>query len=321
MESVIFSLDNRIDLLDNIIGNINEYYGYLNKPILIGRSNIETFSDGEMSINYLTSLRSKRVYILASTKNSDDIILLNFAIDAAKRAAAYEIIPILPYFSYARQDKIDNLRGSIGAKVIAEMLEHRGATSVITFDLHAEQIQGFFNIPVIHMEGKYLFASYIADNITSNTILCAPDSGASKRVKGYRDWIKEKYNINLNYVTIDKTRKEANVVDNMIIIGDVKGKEVIIIDDMVDTGGTLCKASEELINAGAITVRAIATHGVLSGSAYDKILKSTLLEFVCSDSLVIQSKPKIKVISVAKQIAKAIIAINNNTSIDELKRK
>jgi ribose-phosphate pyrophosphokinase len=248
------------------------------------------------------------------------------AIDAAKRAAAAEIIVILPYFPYARQDKKDQSRGPIGAKVMVEMIENRGATGVITFDLHADQIQGFFNIPVTHLEGKNVFDNYIASIYNENTILCGPDAGSGKRVKRMKDQLAKYHDISINYVMLDKTRKQANVIDEMIIIGDVTGKDVIILDDMVDTAGTLCKAAEVIMEAGANSVRAIISHGVLSGPALGRIEKSVLTELVISDSLdkgdepIGYGIPKIKTISVATQIGYAVIAINSQSSYEGLKK-
>jgi ribose-phosphate pyrophosphokinase len=264
---------------------------------------------------------------LTSPNNSDEIIKLNLAIDAAKRAAAKEIIPILPYFPYARQDKKDQSRGPIGAKVMVEMIEHRGATGVITFDLHADQIQGFFNIPVTHLEGKNIFDSYVASIYNENTILCGPDAGSGKRVKRMKDQLGKYHDISINYVMLDKTRKQANVIDEMVIIGDVTGKDVIILDDMVDTAGTLCKAAEVIMEAGANSVRAIISHGVLSGPALGRIEKSVLKELIISDSLdkgegdIGFGVQKIKVVSMAKQIALAIIAINSHSSYEGLKKE
>jgi ribose-phosphate pyrophosphokinase len=263
------------------------------------------------------------------------------AIDAAKRAAALEIIVILPYFPYARQDKKDQKRGPVGAKVMAEMIEQRGATGVITFDLHADQIQGFFNIPVTHLEGKNIFDSYLAKICTKDTILCGPDAGSGKRVKRFKDQMQNYHNISLNYVMIDKTRRQANVIDEMIIIGDVSGKDVIILDDMVDTAGTLCKAAEIIMNAGAKSVRAIISHGVLSGPAFERIGESVLTELIISDSLpkpdsmslcvkdfseircinIKKGCEKIKQISLAKQISIAINAINSHSSYEGLKKE
>jgi ribose-phosphate pyrophosphokinase len=279
----------------------------------------------ETTVDFTNSIRGKRVYLLTSPNNSDEIIKLNLAIDAAKRSAAKEIIPILPFFPYQRSDKKDQKRGPIGAKIMVEMIEHRGATGVITFDLHADQIQGFFNIPVTHLEGKNVFDNYVASIYNENTILCGPDAGSGKRVKRMKDQLAKYHNLSINYVMLDKTRKQANVIDEMIIIGDVTGKDVIILDDMVDTAGTLCKAAEVLIENGANSVRAIISHGVLSGPALGRIEKSVLSELIISDSLYKEipigyGEPKIKVISMASQIGYAIIAINSHSSYEGLKK-
>jgi ribose-phosphate pyrophosphokinase len=323
MESVLISLDGRTDLVENIINSLNFRYKKTRSfpDVKIDYVNSQKFSDGELCVDFKNSIRGKRVYLLSSPNSSDEIIKLNLAIDAAKRGASSEIIPILPYFPYARQDKKDQSRGPIGAKVMVEMIEHRGATGIITFDLHADQIQGFFNIPVTHLEGKNVFDSYIASIYNENTILAGPDAGSGKRVKRMKDQLQKYHNIPINYVMLDKTRKEANVIDEMVIIGDVSGKDVIILDDMVDTAGTLCKASEVLLEAGANSVRAIISHGVLSGPAYERINNSTLTELVISDSLYCNSDNKINVISVADQIALAIMAINSKSSYEGLKKE
>jgi ribose-phosphate pyrophosphokinase len=331
--SIIFSVDDRQDLLSKVIIAYAEMNG---KNLLIGQCKSQVFSDHESNVELLSSVRGKRVYLLSTPNTADKIMQLNLAIDSAKRAGASEIIPIVPYFPYSRSDKKDQPRGPIGAKMIAEMLENRGATTVITFDLHADQIQGFFNIPVLHMEGQYTFDEYIREVSVNegDVILCSPDAGAAKRVKSYRDRMR-KYDLELRMVMIDKTRKEANVVDTMVLIGDVKDKNVIVIDDMTDTGGTLCKAAEYLMEEGAKTVRAIVTHGVLSGPAFERIANSKLHNFVCSDTLPIPERVVIDrdggrfnaktedivyVISCDKQIAKAILAINSHTSINQLKK-
>lgn len=317
LESVLISLDGRIGLAEEIIKEISILEQ--NTTITLDTINNQKFSDGEVCPDYVNSIRGKRVYILTSANTAEKIINLNLAIDAAKRAAAKEIIPILPYFPYARQDKKDQARGPIAAKVMVEMIEQRGSTGVITFDLHADQIQGFFNIPVTHLEGKNVFDEYIASIYNENTILCGPDAGSGKRVKRMKDQLGKYHNISINYVMLDKTRKQANVIDEMIIIGDVKGKDVIILDDMVDTAGTLCKAAEVLIDAGANSVRAIISHGVLSGPAYERIQESKLTELVISDSLVSNGGYKISTISLAKQISFAICAINSHSSYEGLK--
>lgn len=339
MESILFILDENGT---HIYADIKTYLTKKDGTIESGTKKYQKFSDGEMCIDFDSSVRGKRVYLLSSPNTSDEIIKLELAIDAAKRAAAKEIIPILPYFPYARQDKKDQSRGPIGAKVMALKLEAIGATSIITFDLHADQIQGFFEIPVTHVQGKNIFASYIKEIATENTVLCGPDAGSSKRVKRMKDQLSKHHGLNLSYVMIDKTRKEANIVDKMEIIGDVKGKDVIILDDLVDTAGTLCKAAEELLANGAVSVRAIISHPVLSGNAYLNIGKSVLTELVVSDSLSLKTPlevcaqqsynegdcikvydgfKKIRVIGVGQQVGVAIYATNTNGSYDALKRE
>lgn len=319
MDSILVSLDGREDLANKVIRFINT--AKVKEKITLDIVNNQKFSDGELCVDFTSSIRGKRVYLLSSPNTSDEIIKLNLAIDAAKRAAAREIIPILPYFPYARQDKKDQSRGPIGAKVMVEMIEHRGATGIITFDLHADQIQGFFNIPVTHLEGKNVFDSFIASIYDNDTILCGPDAGSGKRVKRMKEQLSKYHDIQINYVMLDKSRKEANVIDEMIVIGDVKGKNVIILDDMVDTAGTLCKAAEVLMEEGAKSVRAIISHPVLSGPAYERIEASVLKDLVVSDSLASNRSVRIKTISVARQIGLAMIAINSKTSYENLKKE
>lgn len=325
MESLLFDLNNKTDLFDLILESCKQN----GLDIKVGDLITENFSDGEVSAFFKTSVRNKRIFILTTPNSSDKIMELMLIIDAAKRASAKEIIPIITYMPYSRTDKKDQARGPIGAKVMAEMIENRGATSIVTLDLHADQIQGFFNIPVLHMEGKYLFDRYIfelyRDHCGDSMVLCAPDAGAAKRVKGFRDQIRNRWDIDVPIVMIDKTRLKANEVDTMVIIGEVKDKDVVIIDDMCDTAGTLCKAAEELKNKGAKSVTAIATHRVLSGLAYSKLHKSILSEFVCSDSLPISEDSKyidiaVRVISTGRLIGKAIYAIIKDTSVESLKQ-
>jgi len=338
---LLFVLDGKTDLAETIMQSTNLFSP--ENEITLGYLNKQKFSDGELCVDFTDSVRGKTVFLLSSPDTSDAIISLALAIDAAKRGAAREIIPILPYFPYARQDKKDQSRGPIGAKVMAEIIEQRGATSVITFDLHADQIQGFFNIPVTHIEGKHVFDSYIYDttqNLEGEIVLCGPDAGSGKRVKRMRDQVNKRYGVNLNIVMIDKTRKQANVIDEMIIIGDVNGKHVLILDDMVDTAGTLCKAAEVLKKAGALSVRAIIAHGVLSGPAVERVGEGELSELVISDSLTMKSAnelcqkefdetkchhiikgcKKTTVISVAEQIGLAVSASINNLSYEVLNK-
>lgn len=326
IKSVLVALDGREYFANMVIEEIKSFA--VNAKINLDQLTTQKFSDGELCVDYTNSIRGKRVYILTSPTNSDEIMKLNFAIDAAKRAAAKEIIPILPFFPYQRSDKKDQKRGPIGAKVVAEMLEQRGATGVITFDLHADQIQGFFNIPVTHLEGKNVFSEYIASIATEDTILCGPDAGSGKRVERMKKELEKTYGVDLDFVLMYKTRAKANVIDTMSVIGDVNGKDVIILDDMVDTAGTLCKAAEVLMEAGAKSVRAIISHGICSGPALGRIEKSVLTELVISNSLPkpvdyngMYSNTKINVISMAKQIGIAMSAINSSSSYEGLKKE
>lgn len=326
MESIIFLLsESRQDLLTEILFSINKLG--LENTLKQGKVLNQTFSDHEMCSSFIDSVKGKRVYLLSSFNNSDEIIRLNIAIDAAKRARATEIIPILPYFIYGRGDKRDQPRGPISGKIIASMLENSGATSIIGFDFHADQTQGFFSIPVDHIEGKNVFVDYIASVYKSNTILCSPDQGGSKRVERVASQVKHDYDIDMRYVTIHKTRPAANVVGEMNVIGDVTGCDVLIVDDILDTGGTLCKAADSLLSAGAKSVKAIITHGVLSGAALTYIKDSKLDKVIISNSLkhtqedFLVKNPKFDIISVAPQIALVIASINNSVSYEELKEK
>lgn len=321
LESVLISLDGRSKLAQTVVKTVNKHFGTIQPNILLDTVNTQKFSDGELCVDFENSIRGKRVYILSSPNTSDEIMKMTLAIDAAKRAAAKEIIMILPYFPYARQDKKDQSRGPVGATIISKMIQVLGGTGLITYDLHADQIQGYFDIPITHLEGKNVFDSYIAEIADEDTILCGPDAGSAKRVQRMKDQIQESHGKSLNIVMMNKTRKEANKIDEMIIIGEVKGKNVIIVDDMVDTAGTLCKAAEVLMDAGAKSVRAVISHGVLSGPAYERIEASVLTELVVSDSLEIEPSSKIKVISVAQQISFAICAINSHSSYEGLKKE
>ena len=318
-KSVLVTLDNDHTLAKEVIENALAVKHIIN----LGSINVETFSDGETCVDFETSVRKNTVYILCSPNTAEKIIQLEFAIDAARRASAKAIIPILPYFPYARQDKKDQARGPIGAKVIASKLEMLGATTIITFDLHADQIQGFFQIPVNHMDGKYLFVPTIKTLGLDNLVLVSPDAGGGKRVKHFRDLILRKYDVDLPIVFMDKTRKKANEIDKMVVIGDVLGKRAIIIDDMADTCGTLCTGAKVLKeDGGAISVSAIVTHAVLSSNAYEKIQDSVLDSFICSNTLPLkEGRPsfKIKVESIAHQIMLAILAIDKGLSIENLK--
>lgn len=329
MKPIIFFVEDRPKLKSKLFNELK----MVGVDFVEGDLHTEIFSDKEMSSDYITSIRGRTIYLVTSPNDPKKIMMLNLAIDAAKRAGAKEIIPVVTYFPYGRSDKRDQPRGAIGGKVVAEMLENRGSTSVILFDLHADQVQGFFNIPVIHMEGKYMFDNIIINlhkELGENVILCSPDAGAAKRVKGFRDRVNSMSGYDLPMVMIDKTRLEANKVDKMVLIGDVTDKDVIIIDDMADTCGTLVKATEHLLECGARSVRAIVTHGVLSGSALEKLNNSRMESFYCSDSLPIPfiflnnlkhtlTNTVVTEISIAEQMAKAINGISNSISIESLK--
>jgi ribose-phosphate pyrophosphokinase len=234
-------------------------------------------------------------------------------IDAARRASAYKVTLVVPYFGYARQDRKDKPRVAIGAKMVANILEAAGADRIVTCDLHAGQIQGFFDIPVDHMDASAIFVPYLQESITPDTIFASPDIGGSARARRYAKHFK------VDMVVCDKQRKKANEVDAMQVIGDVEGKDVIIFDDLVDTAGTLCKAADMLKEKGAKSVRAVITHPVLSGNAYENIDNSTLDELVTTDTLPLKQKSdKIKVLSVADMFAKAIRKIHDNESISSL---
>jgi ribose-phosphate pyrophosphokinase len=321
-ESVIFNLNEKDFLFKGILKELK----LKNNRVEKGKVEIPVFSDGETCPHFRTSVRGKRVYILTSPNTPLKIMQLVLAIDAAKRASAVEIIPIIPYFPYARQDKRDQRRGPIGARVMAEMIEGRGATSLITFDLHSDQIEGFFKIPVIHLRGKYLFHDYIVKTSNANTVLCSPDAGGLKRVKKVRDLIhKRNPNIKLPFVSVDKSRPSANSVGEVEILGEVDGKDVLIIDDMCDTGNTLIKSADALLEAGALSVRVLVTHGVLSGDSHIHIAASNIKEFICSDSLTIKGfatgmDGKLTTISTARDLANAIFSINVDGSIGSIYR-
>lgn len=280
----------------------------------LGKLNIERFSDGEFATSYEESIRGQYVYLIQSTfPNSDNLMELLLMIDAAKRASAYKIIAVIPYFGWARQDRKDKPRVSIGAKLIADMLIVAGADRIITMDLHADQIQGFFNVPVDHMYGSTIFAPYIKSLKLENLVIASPDVGGSKRAGSYSK------HLGVPMVLCHKAREKANVISEMRIIGEVEGKDVIIVDDMVDTAGTLCKAADLMIKNGANSVRAIVTHGVMSGNAIQNVNNSSLKELIFTDSIPFDPSlcPKVKVLSIAEMFADTIYRVQEHKSISE----
>jgi ribose-phosphate pyrophosphokinase len=280
----------------------------------IGKVNIQRFSDGEIQPVFLESVRGDYVFLVQSSfAPTDNLMEMLLMIDAAKRASAYKIIAVLPYYGYARQDRKDKPRVAIGAKLIATLLEAAGANRVITMDLHAAQIQGFFEVPVDHLDSSAIFIPYINDLKLQNLAFAAPDVGSTNRVREIASYF------NAEMVICDKHRKRANEIASMVVIGDVTGKDIILVDDICDTGGTLAKAAGLLKEKGARSVRAMITHPVLSGNAYANIENSVLEELVVCDTIPLkQSSPKIKVISVADLFAIAIRNAYENKSITSL---
>ena len=280
----------------------------------LGEVNYQQFSDGEMSPFITESVRGHEVFIIQSTfAPSDNLLELLLMVDAAKRASASSVNVVIPYFGYARQDRKDKPRVSIAAKLIANLLSAAGTDRIMACDLHADQIQGFFDIPVDHLDGSYIFVPYLKSLGLSNIMFASPDVGGIKRARSFAKFF------DAELAVCDKHRKEANKVESMRLIGDVEGKDVILVDDLVDTAGTICKAAGLLKEKGANSVRAVCTHPVLSGKAYENIEASVLEEIVVSDTLPIkQGSKKIKVLSVSDLFAKAIRKIHDHESISSL---
>jgi len=277
----------------------------------VGKSSVTNFSDGEFQPCFDESVRGDMVFIVQSTNPpADNLFELLLMIDAAKRASAYKVISIIPYFGFARQDRKDRPRVSIGSKLSADLLSTAGVDRVITMDLHADQIQGFFNVPVDHLFGSAIFAPYIESLKLDNLTISAPDMGGSKRANAYSR------HLQAEMVLCYKLRKKPNVVEEMSVIGEVDGRNVVIIDDMVDTAGTLVLAADMMKEKGAKSIRAFATHPILSGNAVERINNSAIEELVVTDSVPLnKTSDKIKVLSIAQIFARTIQAVTNNSSI------
>lgn len=306
MSSVkIFSGSATTDLANAISHN----YG---KPL--GKSEKQTFSDGEMGVYFTESVRGSDVFLIQSTPPpADNILELLMMIDAARRASAKYVTVVVPYFGYARQDRKDKPRVAIAAKLMANLLTTAGANRIMTCDLHAGQIQGFFDIPVDHMDGSSIFVPYIKNLKLDNLLFATPDMGGTPRTRQFAKYFE------VDMVVCDKHRKRANEVASMQVIGDVEGMDVVLVDDMVDTAGTICKAASLIKEKGANSVRAIATHGVLSGNAYKNIEESALEELIITDTIPQKGEcSKIKVLTVADLFAKAIRKIHDHESISSL---
>jgi ribose-phosphate pyrophosphokinase len=277
----------------------------------LGQVSIIEFSDGEFQPSFEETVRGGRVFIIGSTFQPDTHLMeLLLLCDAAKRASAKHITVVMPYFGWARQDRKDKSRVPIGAKLIANLLRSAGATRIMTMDLHADQIQGFFEMPVDHLFVSSLFVPHIQRQNMESLTIGSPDVGGSKRANNYAK------KLGCEMVICYKERKKANVVENMKVIGDVKDRNVILVDDLIDTAGTLTKAADMLMEEGAKSVRAYCTHPVLSGSAYERIEDSQLSELVVSDSIPLKKEsPKIKVISVAEHFARVMWNVHHHESI------
>lgn len=277
----------------------------------LGNVITSTYSDGEFQPSYEESIRGTRIFIIGSTNpSSENLMEMLLMIDAAKRASARHITAVLPYFGWARQDRKDKPRVPIAAKLVAKMLEVAGATRIITMDLHADQIQGFFEKPVDHLFASTVFLPYLKGLNLDNLTIASPDMGGSKRAYAYSKALES------DVVICYKQRAKANVISHMELIGDVTGKNVVLVDDMVDTAGTLTKAADLMMERGALSVRAICTHPILSGDAYEKLEHSKLEELIVTDSIPLkQESKKIRVISCADLFAEVMHNVHYNKSI------
>lgn len=280
----------------------------------LGKVNIQRFSDGEIGVEFMESIRGRFVFLIQSTfAPTENLMELLLMIDAAKRASAYKVIAVIPYYGYARQDRKDKPRVAIGSKLVANMLTASGADRVITMDLHAPQIQGYFDIPVDHLDSSAIFIPYIENLQLANLTFAAPDVGSANRIREIASFFE------CEMVICDKHRKRANEIASMVVIGDVTDRDIVLIDDICDTGGTLAKSAGLMKEKGARSVRALCTHPVLSGNAYVNIENSALEELVVCDTIPIKSGcDKIKVLSVDELFAVALRNAYENKSINSL---
>ena len=294
------------DFAQKVVNEINAIKTPDEPNVHLGGLEVTSFSDGEFQPSFTESVRGATVYILQSTfPPSENLMELLLTIDAAKRASAHKVIAVIPYFGWARQDRKDKPRVSIGAKLVANLLRAAGVDRIMTCDLHADQIQGFFDIPVDHIYASAVFVPYIKSLGIENLSIAAPDMGGAKRANAYA---KE---LACPVIICHKTREKANIVSNITAIGEVKDRNIIIVDDMIDTAGTLTKAADILMEKGAASVSACATHPVLSGKAYDNIARSALKEVIVTDTIPLSNDPsvdksKIKVVSMTPIFAKII---------------
>jgi ribose-phosphate pyrophosphokinase len=280
----------------------------------LGDLQVVRFSDGEFSPSFDESVRGCDVFIIQSTFSpTDNLFELLLLIDAAKRASAHYITAVIPYFGFARSDRKDKPRVAIASKLVANLLTAAGVTRIMTMDLHAPQIQGFFDVPVDHMDASAIFVPYIKSLDLPNMLICAPDMGGVHRARTYASYF------NADMAIIDKHRKRANEIESMTVIGDVRGRDVILVDDIIDTAGTLTKAAGLLIDSGAASVRAFCTHPVLSGAAYERVENSHLTELVVCDTIPLRKEStKIKQLSTSALFAKAVQRVYAYESISSL---
>jgi len=301
-EAKIFACNQTRELAEKIA----DTYG-----VKLGKVITSTYSDGEFQPSYEESIRGTRIFIIGSTHpGPENLMEMLLMVDAAKRASARHITAVIPYFGWARQDRKDKPRVPIAAKLVAKMLEAAGATRIITMDLHADQIQGFFEKPVDHLFASSMFLPYLKSLNLENLTIASPDMGGSKRAYAYSKALES------DVVICYKQRAKANIISHMELIGDVTGKNVVLVDDMVDTAGTLTKAADLMMERGAISVRAICTHPILSGNAYEKLENSKLQELIVTDSIPLKQKSsKIRVISCAELFADVMHNVHYNKSI------
>lgn len=307
----IFSGSSNLELTNRICQELNNLSD--GTSIEAGKLQIDKFSDGEILPLFKESVRDEDVFFVQTTNTSDNIVETLLVIDAAKRGGCKSFTLVAPFQGYSRQDKTDHLRSSIGSKMLADVLSSVGMSRIITIDLHASAIQGFYNVPVIHLNGNKIFIDYIKENRIEELTILAPDQGAVKRASDFCKAFPES-----TFAMINKKRVKPNEIHSMELVGDVEGRNVVIVDDMADTLGTLKKASELIMEKGAKSVRAIATHGVLSGKAYENLESSVLSEVLVSDSIKSKHSERLKVISCDRLIAKSIWGLIYKKSINEI---
>ncbi|MCA0932731.1 ribose-phosphate pyrophosphokinase [Lutimonas saemankumensis] len=298
----IFACSQSVELAEKIASSYGMELGKVRKTM---------FSDGEYQVCFEESIRGRRIFLIGSTNPpNDNLMEMLLMIDAAKRASARHITAVMPYFGWARQDRKDQPRVPIAAKLVAKMLHAAGATRIMTMDLHADQIQGFFEVPVDHLFASTILLPHVEAMNLDNITIASPDMGGSKRAYAYSKYLK------CEVVICYKQRKKANVIDTMEVIGNVEGRNIILVDDMVDTAGTLTKAADVMMERGALSVRALTTHAILSGPAYERIEQSGLKELIVTDTIPLKkTSSKIKVVSCAPLFADVMKMVQSNSSI------